>query len=240
MAQYKIAFALWSSDTSLGGGKAVMLSEEETIVSFELKATDDIKDIEKIIFMSKDFLKTDDCRGGLWFCGRSGSEFVDIYDYVATGQTIIYHGEDPTKREPFFESADETDTVIDKENGFIYGLEEGLYDLEGFVKYSGGRLEYIESVNGFGTGTVVNFIVNGEIYESYTVIIFGDLSGDGVIDTFDTVSLAEIVNLDKTIEEGSAVAIAANIANNDGVVDTYDLSKLYAVVNHDTTISQNP
>lgn len=240
MDKYKIAFASWSADSSLGDGCTVMLEEEETIVSFELKAARDIENVEELIFMSEDFLKTQDFKGGLWFCGRSTTEWIDVDNYVAVGQTIVYKGTDPTKKEPVFEAADGTDTIVDKEKGLIYGLEEGLYDLEGFVKYQGGELRYIESENGFGTGTVVDFIVNGQVYESYTVIIFGDLSGDGVIDTFDTVLLAEISNFDREIEEGSAIAIAADIANNDGVADTYDLSKLYAVVNHDTTISQIP
>ncbi len=240
MDKYKIAFASWSADSSLSDGCTVMLEEEETIVSFELKATRDIENVEELIFMSEDFLKTQDFKGGLWFCGRSTTEWIDVDNYVAVGQTIVYQGTDPTKKEPVFEAADGTDTIVDKEKGLIYGLEEGLYDLEGFVKYQGGELRYIESENGFGTGTVVNFIVNGQVYESYTIIVFGDLSGDGVIDTFDTVLLAEISNFDREIEEGSAIAIAADIANNDGVADTYDLSKLYAVVNHDTTISQIP
>ena len=237
MERYKIAFASWAADSSLNGGYAVMLDEEETVVSFELKAKEDIGNIDTLIFMSSDFLKTKDFSGGLWFCGRSTEETISNNSFSATGQTIICYGEDPF---PVLSPEKGTETVIDKKNGLIYGLEEGLYDIEDFVDYKGGTLEYTESLNGFGTGTVVNFMVNGAVYESYTIIVFGDLTGDGVIDTFDTVLLAEFANYDREIEEGSATAIAADIANSDSVVDTYDLAKLYAVVNHDITIPQLP
>ena len=135
--------------------------------------------------------------------------------------------------------ADETKSaIIDKERGLIYGLEEGIYDLEGFVECKGGELEYKESDEGFGTGTVVNFIVDGKIAETYTIIIFGDITGDGVIDTYDTTKLAQIVNGDIDVEDGTAIALAADIALGDGVSDTYDLTKLYQAVNGDITISQ--
>ena len=138
----------------------------------------------------------------------------------------------------YLKEAEKTTTVIDKENGFIYGLKEGIHDLESFVEYKGGTLQYIKTEYGFGTGTIVNFIVNGEIYESYTIVIFGDLDGDGVIDTYDATRLAEIVNGDIDVPENSAIALAADIENNDKVADTYDLTKLYAAVNGDITISQ--
>ncbi|MBR3589336.1 MAG: hypothetical protein IKL16_07205 [Clostridia bacterium] len=138
----------------------------------------------------------------------------------------------------YFIAEEGTTTIIDDETGFIYGLEQGISDLEDFVEYEGGTVEYVKTAEGFGTGTVVNFIVNGEVLYTYTIVILGDITGDGVVDTFDSTKLAEVVNGDIELEDGSAEAFAADIENNDEVADTYDLTTLYAVVNGDIELSQ--
>ncbi len=140
----------------------------------------------------------------------------------------------------YFDKAEGTDTIIDKDLGIIYGLsDEGITDVEDYVEYAGGVVEYEETEQGFGTGTVVNFVVGGEVYASYTVVIFGDLTGDGVVDSYDYAVLAAIINGDIEAEEGSALYLAADIYV-DGVVDIYDLSVLSAYVNGDTEITQTP
>ncbi len=139
-----------------------------------------------------------------------------------------------------FEAADGSTTVIDRENNIIYGLsDEGLEDIEDYVVYEGGVVEYEFLDEYFGTGTVVNFVVDGEVYESYTVVIFGDLNGDGVVDSYDYSVLAAMVNGDIEVEEGSALYFAADIFV-DGAVDAYDLSVISSYVNGDTEISQTP
>ncbi len=238
MNRYKIVYATWSADVSLSD-ELVILNEEEKVLSFTVSANEDIDDLSELIFMSYDFQKTSSSPQGIFFAGRSTTKEYSIESMVSAGQTIIYNGVDPTKKEPEFFPAEGTNTVIDTEKGLIYGLEEGLYDLEDFVGYKGCTLEYVETPNGFGTGTVVNLIVFGQVYESYTIVIFGDLTGDGVVDTYDTVLLAAVVNLDFEIEEESLFTAAADIVNNDGVVDTYDLAKLYSVVNGDIILSQS-
>lgn len=241
MDKYKIVYATWSADNSLSSELA-LLSTEEKILSFTVKANEDIEDLSELIFMSHDFQKTQTAPQGIFFVARSITKEYSISTMVGSGQTLIYHGVDPTKKEPevkvYFEAKEGTTTIIDKNRGLIYGLEEGLYDLEDFVDYEGGTLEYMESEEGFGTGTVVNFIVDGEIHESYMIIIFGDITGDGVVDTYDTVKLASVVNYDIELEEASPFALAADISNNDDVIDTYDLVDLYRVVNGDSDLPQ--
>lgn len=99
MNKYKIAFATWSADTTLNGGKAVKLSAEETIVSFVLKAKKDVKNFDGLIFLSDDFLKTESFPGGLWFCGRSVKDKIDVNNFVAAGQTIEFTGSVPTQED---------------------------------------------------------------------------------------------------------------------------------------------
>lgn len=95
MDRYKIAFASWTADTTLNGGKAVKLANEETIVTFVLKAKKDIKNTEGLIFLSDDFQKTADFAGGRWFCGRSKTDKIDVKNFVPVGQTLKYEGSAP-------------------------------------------------------------------------------------------------------------------------------------------------
>lgn len=95
MDKYKIAFATWSANSQLNGGKLVKLENEETVVSFTLKANKDISNIDGLIFLHKDFIKTTTFAGGLWFCGRSKTEKVDVNNFVAAGQTLAFTGKVP-------------------------------------------------------------------------------------------------------------------------------------------------
>ncbi|MBP3329428.1 MAG: FIVAR domain-containing protein [Clostridia bacterium] len=135
---------------------------------------------------------------------------------------------------PYYFTAQEgTDTVIDRERGFIYGLDMAITDIEDYVDYAEGVT--ISAPDGYGTGTVITTIFNGEVQETFTVIIFGDLTGDGVVDIYDASTLAALVNGDIETEEGSPMAFAADL-NNDTVADIYDLSILNAVVNGETEL----
>ena len=137
----------------------------------------------------------------------------------------------------YFKAAEGSTTVIDKELGFIYGLDIGLSDLEGYVEYS--KSVSYETPDGIGTGMVVTTYRSGEEWETYTLIIFGDLNGDGVIDIYDASILAAIVNGDMELEEGDAILFAADL-NGDTVADIYDLAILNSVVNGETEIGQVP
>ena len=137
----------------------------------------------------------------------------------------------------YFREAEGSTTVINKELSFIYGLDIGLADIEEYVEYAA-NVSY-ELSDGVGTGSVVTTYLNGEEWEKYIVVIFGDLNCDGVIDIYDASILAAIVNGDMEVEEGSAISFAADL-NGDTAIDIYDLAILNAVVNGETEIGQTP
>ena len=137
----------------------------------------------------------------------------------------------------YFKAAEGSTTVIDEELGYIYGLDIGLSDLEGYVEYSS-SVSY-ETPDGIGTGMTLTTFRGGEVWEEYTIVIFGDLNGDGVIDIYDASILAAIVNGDMELEEGDAILFAADL-NGDTVADIYDLAILNSVVNGETEIAQLP
>ena len=67
MNKYKIVYATWSADTSLSS-ELVMLSEEEEILSFTLRANEDIEDLSELVFISLDFQKTASAQQMPFFC----------------------------------------------------------------------------------------------------------------------------------------------------------------------------
>ena len=137
----------------------------------------------------------------------------------------------------YFKVAEGSTTVIDEKLGYIYGLEVGLTDLEGYVEYS--KSVSYETPDGIGTGMTLTTFRGGEEWETYTIVIFGDLNGDGVIDIYDSSVLAAIVNGDMELEEGDVLLFAADL-NGDTAVDIYDLAILNSVVNGETEIAQIP
>lgn len=234
MAKYKIAFASWAADTSISS-EMVMLEEEETVVKFVLKANRDIENLSGMIFISSDFQKTSSSQQGILFAGRCTQKEFSLNSMVSIGQTILFSGLNPLEDEPVFLPADGTDTVIDKENGLIYGLSEGAESLNKFVKVEGYTLKYTYLSDNFGTGTKVECVYGGKTVETYYIVIFGDINGDGNIDSFDLSAFAAAVNGD--IEIDGIQSVAADVFP-DGAVDLFDYAFVASTVNGDTEISQ--
>ncbi len=234
MAKYKIAFASWSADTSISS-EMVMLEKEETVVKFVLKANKDIEDMSGLIFISKDFQKTSSSQQGILFAGRCTQKEFSLNNMVPVGQTILFSGLNPSEEKPSILPADGKNTVIDKENGLIYGLTEGAEGLDKFVEVKGYTLKYTYLEDTFGTGTKVECVYNGKTVETYYVVIFGDINGDGNIDSFDLAVVSAVVNGD--IEIDGVQSVAADVFP-DEAVDSFDYALLASTVNGDTEISQ--
>ncbi len=81
-----------------------------------------------------------------------------------------------------------TSTVVDKENNLIRGIGFNVVDDIDDYAYSVGCDEVIiepSKDNIMGTGTTVTLIYEGEVYDTYTIIIAGDVNGDGLVDAID-------------------------------------------------------
>ena len=136
-------------------------------------------------------------------------------------------------------------TVIDTNTGFIYGLEEGMTKnlfAGSFVQVNGdGRLVYTYVNDSFGTGTVVELIdnVTGDTVAVYTIILFGDIDGDGYITAGDE-NLIDMVSSYQIELDGEPFVFAADLTQ-DGFVDAFDLNIISAATSYTTTINQtNP
>ncbi len=119
-------------------------------------------------------------------------------------------------------------TVIDSERGFIYGLKTEMQMDELLNDYldvvGNGRLELTSAM--IGTGTVVQLYNenNGELVAEYTLVIFGDVNGDGHVNSSD---VTELRNMNAGLIEyaaDSAQYFAADITH-DGNVNSSDVTE---------------
>ncbi len=118
--------------------------------------------------------------------------------------------------------------VINHTDRYIYGLKAGIDSLDSYVRFSDEAcsIKYDLTPNGFGTGVRAIMLYENETFAEYTVVIFGDVNGDGWYDGED----AFIVNLitKGLLDEediGSAIWKAAD-CNHDGVIDETDVDLL--------------
>lgn len=140
-------------------------------------------------------------------------------------------------------TAYDSKVVIDKTNSIVYGFETGKTlpaDFSKEVLVTGtGSLGVEMAEYGYGTGTKLNVVVDDVAVKSYSVVIFGDVNGDCVIDTNDTLSVS-LVGIGVSVITDNIIIKAADL-NNDGAVDMNDLSTLSLVTKGVSVIDQvNP
>ncbi len=110
----------------------------------------------------------------------------------------------------------------------IYGLAAGLDSIEGYVAASadGCEVKVTKSGDKIGTGTLVEIYKDGYLVDTYTVVIFGDVDGDGWYDAQDAFIVSLIVNGLLTREQiGEAKYLAAD-CNHDGEINASDVEIL--------------
>ena len=117
-------------------------------------------------------------------------------------------------------------TVVDEANGFIYGID--------------GNVQLTPATGlSFGTGSLVKLAYPDGSYKTFTVVIFGDVNGDGLINAIDadicTLVQNWMIEWDET--EDAALIKAADV-NGDGRVDSVDADIISLHENWLVTIDQ--
>ena len=114
-----------------------------------------------------------------------------------------------------------SNTVIDRENNLIRGIDVGVIDsIDAYVRAVGCELIVTPSQdNKIGTGTIVALFYENTIITEYTVVIAGDVNGDALIDATDYICI-DLAEASEITLSGHAI-YAADL-NNDAVVDATD------------------
>ena len=140
-------------------------------------------------------------------------------------------------------TAYDSKVVIDKDNMLVYGFNTGMTSTAEFaqkVMASGaGSLKITSSEYGFGTGTKIDVMLDDEIIKTYTVVIFGDVNGDAIIDGNDALDVLAAAGSVKVYDD-SAVIKAAEVTG-DSAVDGGDALLILSVAGSGAIIDQtNP
>jgi uncharacterized repeat protein (TIGR02543 family) len=135
-------------------------------------------------------------------------------------------------------------TVIDKSKGLIYGLQAGIsaetFETD-FVAVNGpGELRITPYADAFGTGTKVELLFSStkEVIETYYIVIFGDINGDGLITESDKDSMKNAVSFGLSPDLPPAFLFAADLTQ-DGTADAFDFNLFKASLAGLGTIDQN-
>ena len=124
-----------------------------------------------------------------------------------------------------------TTIIHEPKTGYIYGLNEGYASISDYITVTEGTgtAEFVPTALGNGTGSVMNvYTLKGELYKTYTVIIFGDVNGDCIADGHDAVITDCIAN--NFGEYSDCIKYAADV-DFDGTVDQSDVQLIagYAI-----------
>ena len=129
-----------------------------------------------------------------------------------------------------FKAKDGAPITIDETDMTISGVPQGTTDLSEYLQADGYELEYVETDAGFGTGTVLRVKLNGELFKSYTIIISGDVTGDGYVDSFDVAQASYYINSFE--EPESNITMKAMDMCKDGYLDASDMAYIIYIANY--------
>ncbi len=162
---------------------------------------------------------------------------VDCNEILIKGEVIPATGIQDPSRYVFADNG----AVIDYADRYIYGLRAGIDSLEGYVRFSDDacNMKYELTKNGFGTGLKAIMLYENEVFAEYTVIIFGDVNGDGWYDADDAFLVNLMVNgLIQKDKLPSYMLMAAD-CNHDGVINELDVELLIGAGVRKNDIDQN-
>lgn len=136
--------------------------------------------------------------------------------------------------------------VVDEENLVVYGLEAGILsanDMRTKVSATGGsklRVQQSEG-GGFGTGAQISLTLNSEVVKTYTVVLFGDVDGDGDFTVVD-VARTSLYASSKLTVPSTAVFMSADISiPQDYEIGFPDIGRISNVASSKVSLDQtNP
>lgn len=156
---------------------------------------------------------------------------------VSTDTTYTYKMLDAVKfldfgaTKPEIEFNLNTTVIHDSSKEYIYGLDEGFADIASYVtvKDGTGTAKLVQTANGNGTGSQLKiYTLKGELYKTFTIIIFGDVNGDCKADGMDAVIMGCMTN--GMGEYDNCVTFAADVDFDGSVSDTdIETVKKYAI-----------
>lgn len=210
--------------TYIGGANdTVSTIDNKTVLTFTITAKSDVSG-DALVKCVTESAKTDDNVEGMLYFGAttSGTTITSIPENVenidvknaSKSATITTGGADLVAKA-------DMPTVIDATNKYVYGITAGD-SVEDYIQVNNGSYELVANSSGYTNGTGATVKVkntSGTIVDTYTVIIFGDVNGDGSVTATD-VNIVSNASLGGIIK-GDANNMAADV-NGDSLPTATD------------------
>ncbi|MBQ9553308.1 MAG: Ig-like domain-containing protein [Clostridia bacterium] len=118
--------------------------------------------------------------------------------------------------------------VVDETDRFVYGVLPGTADvLSLFTTTANGSLVFTPAANGGGTGSIITMKDEyGDAVDTFTLVIFGDVSGDSLYDGTDAYFVRLVANGMISADSLTHAQRMAADCNHDGVIDAADVALL--------------
>ena len=180
--------------------------------------------------------------GTLMAARLSGSTAVNGADLVF-GQKVSIDGQTPTPPAGNVTLTGVNGGVVDETRGYVYGVPEATADPTTYFSTTG-YMEMVANDSGVinGTGATLNLYTDSSKSSkvaSYTLVIFGDVNGDGFVKSADAATVSSAANYITPDLQGY-IAFAADL-NGDGFVKSADAATLSSYANYIVpTITVNP
>lgn len=165
-------------------------------------------------------------------------EQAKVNEMTATLQSYLDSLEPEDAATEVFEAKEGSTTVI--KGGYIYGLQTGMTKAtfqSKYVTYDNVTLSYSGNTGRYlGTGTVVTVTsqLTGNVVATYTIVIYGDVDGNGLINASDLTKTLQIVS---GTTATAAQKKAANL-NGDRSVNALDCNILRNVAKGSVKLDQ--
>lgn len=201
-----------------GAGDTVTTLENATILTFKITAKSDVSG-NAVVKCANESAKVEDNIEGMLYFGTttSGTKINSIPENVegvvltnATANVVIKSSGATVVPK------DDKETVIDNENKYIYGITSGD-NVEDYIQVNNGSFEVVANASGYknGTGATVNVKnSSGTVVDTYTIIIFGDVDGNGKINDADKAKMNLSILANSTVNMEGTQTIAGDIDGN--------------------------
>lgn len=212
---YEAVYAVYVPNSS-AGATSPMYSTATTVLTFNLTAD---SEAAAEVFLDATKQKTASNLGGPFYCGSRASADVTT-DEATVGQTFAVPS---VPVEVVIADVAATPELVginggvkDDTNMYVYGVPAGD-DANDYFTVNNGSMTVSASVTG---GTLTVYDSNNTVYATYTVIIFGDVNGDGSVTLADTGAITRALMGDGL----SGVAAVAADANGSGSPSAPDVT----------------
>ena len=175
-----------------------------------------------------------------WSTNRNATTGVTTQSISSTQDIILYAVWAPLSVSLTAKAG--SNTVIDEENGFIYGLSLDMSEQELLANYltiEGNGTLRVQQANYVGSGLKVELVNNytGNVDATYYLVLFGDTDGDGMVSQSDIAVLKAHMNGADVLADDDARLFAGDV-DGDGFISLMDIATMKGMMNGAVELDQ--